>query len=213
MSACLVSFVPELDSHLSFIDLCCIFAEETNDKLADLWQQQHSSAMQTQHCAQRAQLTHLNTTLLTLISSMQQLHSTVAECRVEEDDEEAEEQLTEEDETAGGEEAEAEAEAEKENEQPVEQQLANNCKHRTADTDIRRKLPHSTHSTHSSHATRSILASPAHFDSIAQQHAALQSSAFATPASNNRGRRASACCDGKSANSQSSLTSILHCAV
>jgi len=213
MSACLASSVPELDSHLSFIDHCCIIAEETNDKLADLWQQQRtlSSTVETQQAAPRAQLSHLNYTLRTLIDTLQQLHVTVAEWRAEEDEEadEAEEHADEEEEeveVAGGEvQTEVEVEAENENEQPVAPKPLNAHKPRTdyptAAPDIRPQPPYSTLST------RSILASPSQLGAAPQQHATLQTPTFATPASNSRMRKASGCSDGRSAGKSSNALS------
>ena len=196
MSACVVSSVPELDSHLSFIDLCCIFAEETNDKLADLWQQPGNPT----EAAPRAQLSHLDTALRALLSTMHQLHSTVAGWKAEEDDDDDDDDDGEADAEQRAEaQAEAEAvtgeaadgQADKENEQPVAQQLLARPKPHmespaaSSDTDSRPQPPYS------------ILASPAQFDAIAQP-LAPHTAAFATPAANSRRRRASCCSDGRS---------------
>ena len=191
---------------MSFVDLCCIFAEETNDKLADLtlqWQQQRqpSSAPET---APRAQLAHLNATLLSLVATLQQLHSTVAEWRAREDDEEVEDGEHEDDadkwsrqpeemETAVVE-VEAEAELDKENERPVAPSPVSSSKARvqalSGDTSARQQ------------PTFSILASPARVDASAQPLAVRCTPTFATPVSHRRGRD-SGCSDAKSATQHS----------
>ena len=203
-SSRLASSVPELDCPMSFVDLCCIFAEETNDKLADLtlqYQQQPSSSPET---APRAQLAHLNTALLSLVASLQQLHATVTDWRVQEDDEEVEDgeqeldaekwsRQPEESESAVAE-VEAEAELEKENEQPVAPSPVSSSKARvqalSGATCDRLQQPFS------------ILASPAQVSPCAQPLAVRSMPSFATPISHRRGRD-SGCSDAKSATQHS----------
>ena len=213
MSACLVSSVPRLDSHMSFIDLCCLFAEETSDKVQHICQQQqqqhNNTTAHAQEAAPRAQLTHLNNALGSLIATMQQLHATVAGWRAEEDeedDEEAEEREQEQERAVEVDEeeeevevVEVEAEADKENDRPVLAQPAlSECKPAmeplTADTVVRPQCSYS------------ILASPAHFDSRPHQRLTQRTPSFATPATNSTRGRVSGGTDGGSATHQQANT-------
>ena len=182
MSACLSSSVPELDSHLSFIDLCCIFAEETNDRLADLWQQQQAvQPKPLQGIAPRAQLNHLTHAVRTLTASLQQLQAAIDGWKAEEEEEEEEREEAEEDEE--DEEVATSVEAEKENDQPITDQHDNGCKPRLESSAATQSKP-------------SILASPAHSKPLLQQ-SAHHSPTFTTPASDIRRRRASSSANGR----------------
>ena len=206
MSGCVVSSVPELDCPLSFVDLCCLFAEETHDKLADIWQQQQQSQQSQQSqpqlsspiVAPRAQLSHLSNALSVLIAAMQQLQNDVAEWRAEEDEEaEAEEEAEEElDEQRArdalffqpevDEQRDSEAETDKENVLPLQHGEV------AKEGPLISAAPSSKPPSH-----YSILASPPYTKPTLrpQQHLAVPTPSFATPASHGRRRRESGISD------------------
>ena len=81
---------PDLQSRLSFIDLCCIVTEETMDKLSELTS---SYAAQPQlhltpHAIPHAQVSHLQSTIDALIAQLHCLQAIVREQKTNHDDDE-----------------------------------------------------------------------------------------------------------------------------
>ena len=82
---------PDLDSRLSFIDLCCIFAEETGDKLQHLLltsQQSDVASPSSHHSIPAAQLSHLQSALQSVIEQVQHLQEQVAAHKSDDSDDE-----------------------------------------------------------------------------------------------------------------------------
>ena len=85
---------PDLQSRLSFIDLCCILTEETADKLLDLttsYQQQPELHL-TVHAIPRSQVAHLHSSIDDLVARFTQLRSLVEQQKTQQDDDEDEEE-------------------------------------------------------------------------------------------------------------------------
>ena len=92
--ACLPA--PDLQSRLSFIDLCCILTEETTDKLLDLttsYQQQPELHL-TYHAIPRSQVAHLHSSIDALVGRFQHLRTLVDQQKTQQDDDEEEEEGT-----------------------------------------------------------------------------------------------------------------------
>ena len=85
---------PDLQSKLSFIDLCCILTEETKDKLTELTTsyEQEPDLHLTHHAIPRSQVDHLHSTIDAVVAHFQQLQALIHQQKTERDDEEADDE-------------------------------------------------------------------------------------------------------------------------
>ena len=85
---------PDLQSRMSFIDLCCIVTEESMDKLINLTESYEAQPQLhlTHHAIPHSQVAHLQQNIAALIAHLQRLYSIVQQQKMERDEEEEDEE-------------------------------------------------------------------------------------------------------------------------